>query len=589
MAETSGSRTLAQRLTGGELPIILLAAVAQGLCLYALHSSVERSVWPSTEPGLLIALYAVAVFVTLTLQLLARHVRARLTWLILAALVAFYLLVGWHHGAQMFEGQPRFFEAWFSVAFIVSIQWLLLMPFVQARLIDGHWRSRYELLFSSAWNNKLLLAEAGVFTGFFWLLLFLWAQLFEMLGVEFFSWLFREPIFIYPVTSIVFGVALQLIGSVERLTKAVLEQLLSVLKWLALLAALILVLFTVALVFELPRMISIGDKAIAAVWLLWLIAVVVLLVNAAYRDGSVARPYPRAIGLALRCALPLTVIIALVAVYALWLRVDQYGVTVSRFWGWIVAGAALLYCVGYALAARHREHWMRSVAGVNVLTALYLIAVLTLALTPVLSPYRIAADSQLALILAEPGDSSSAREHESRLNYLRFDSGKYGRDRLAELGRIENHPRAEELRRDANAAIARQNRFALPQLDDPMLLAQMTVQPRDRALDPALAELVAQEVRSSGRADYATSIAGVFVDLDEDGTEEFAVLMPGRAVAFQNEAGGWRRIGDMSYSKYEQVDVILARIRAGNFGVEASQWRDLVVGDVRYRVSPDPR
>jgi hypothetical protein len=92
------------------------------------------------------------------------------------------------------------------------------------------------MLFTYAWRNKLVLGEAALFTGLFWLLLFLWQMLFHMLGINYFRELFEEPIFVYPVTSLAFGSALHLIGSIERLTAVVLEQLLNVLKWLGLLA-----------------------------------------------------------------------------------------------------------------------------------------------------------------------------------------------------------------------------------------------------------------------------------------------------------------------------------------------------------------
>ncbi|HZF30249.1 MAG TPA: hypothetical protein VE907_14110, partial [Gammaproteobacteria bacterium] len=258
----SDSRSLAQRLTRGELPIILVAAVVQGFCLYALHYSIDHSVWPATKPGTLAALYATAAFVPLTVQMLAAFIRRPLTWAIAAAFVAFYVLIGWHYGKWIFDGPIGSFpDPWFELALVVGILWLLVMPFLQARLMEGRWRSRYELLFSVAWNNKLVLAEAAAFTGIFWLMLGLWALLFEMLEIKFFTELFQKPIFIYPVTSIVFGVALNLIGSLERLTRVLLEQMLSVLKWLALLAGVILALFTAALVVKLPGMISSGDRA----------------------------------------------------------------------------------------------------------------------------------------------------------------------------------------------------------------------------------------------------------------------------------------------------------------------------------------
>ena len=166
-----------------------------------------------------------------------------------------------------------------------------------------------------------MLAEAALFTGLFWLLLFLWQMLFHMLGIDYFRELFEEPIFIYPVTSLTFGCALHLIGSIERLTAVVLEQILNVLKWLGLLAGVILAFFTIALVFKLPGLLFTGQKAIGAAWLLWLTAVVVLLLNAAYPDnGSVSQPYPKWIAQFLRVVVPLTVVISSTALYALWMH-----------------------------------------------------------------------------------------------------------------------------------------------------------------------------------------------------------------------------------------------------------------------------
>jgi hypothetical protein len=591
MTEKPASSGPTWSLTRGDLPVILIAAVVQGWALYGLHLSIDRSVWPSTEPGLLAALYGVAVLAPLTVQMLVQHVDRRLTWTIVAALVAFYFLVGWHYGASVLDVLGRPPDAWMALAFIVCIHWLLIMPFVQARLIAGQWRSRYELLFSNAWNNKLVLAEAAAFTGIFWLLLILWAQLFEMLDIGFFADLFEEPIFIYPVTSLVFGVALKLIGSLERLTKILLEQGLNVLKWLALLAGLILGLFTVALAFALPGMIIMGQRAIAAVWLLWLIAVIVLLANAAYRDGSVPNPYPRAIGLALRCVIPLTVVVAFVAVYALWLRVDQYGLTVFRFWGWVVAGAALLYSVGYASSVLDKGHWMQNIANVNVAVALYLIAVLTLALTPVLSPYRIAANSQFAMAQAVSDDATEAYINglSSQMSYLRFEAGKYGRDRLEELSRIDNHPRAEEIRREASAALARENRWQPPELDSSMF-AQMAVWPKDRTVEPQLAEVAIDELRTGAIfLDVPTQMAGVFADLNNDQTDEFVLVMSGRATLFQNVGGTWRRLGSMASGRYENPELLVTRVREGAVNVEPAAWSDLVVGDIRYRVEPAAR
>jgi hypothetical protein len=72
----------------------------------------------------------------------------------------------------------------------------------------------------------------------------------------------------FPLTSLAFGCALHLVGSIERLTAAILEQLLNVLKWLVLVAGPLLLFFTIALVFKLPNLVFTGQKAIGAAWLL---------------------------------------------------------------------------------------------------------------------------------------------------------------------------------------------------------------------------------------------------------------------------------------------------------------------------------
>ena len=255
------------KLKRGALPVILIAAVVQGWALFGLHKAVVGGHWPATSPGWLLALYAISLFVPLTVQRLAEHAAERFAWGIVAALAVLYAYFGWQHGANVLdEATSRFASSgeWFPIAFVLGVLWLLLMPFVQCRLAEGAWRTRYEDLFARAWRNVLVLAEAGAFTALFWLLLLLWQQLFRMLGITFFSELFEEPIFVYPVTALVFGIALHLIGSIDRLTSVVLEQVLSVLKWLALVAGLILALFTLALIVKLPGFVASGERAINA-------------------------------------------------------------------------------------------------------------------------------------------------------------------------------------------------------------------------------------------------------------------------------------------------------------------------------------
>ncbi len=385
-------------------------------------------------------------------------------WIIVGALCGVFFYLGWHHGATRLPitDERVLFDSDFVFALPLTVLWLLILPFVQGRLTTGGWRVPYGSLFAHAWRNKLALAEAALFTALFWLLLELWQSLFGMLKIEFFRELFEEPIFVYPVTAIVFGIALHLIGSIDRLTSVVLEQLLNVLKWLAIVAGSLLTLFTIALSFKLPGLIVSGEHSIGAAWLLWLLAVIVLLLNAAFRDGSVARPYPAWIAATLRFTVPLTVMVSATAIYALVVRTQQYGMTVERVWAYIVAGTVLLYSLGYSVAAFSRGPWMGGMARVNVAVAIVLIVVIAVSLTPVLSPQRLAANSQFRLLLNQPLPSAKERAKwgwGNPFSYLRFETGVYGLARLKELAAVTNRPQAEDIRRLATAGLAMEHRY----------------------------------------------------------------------------------------------------------------------------------
>ncbi len=64
--------------------------------------------WPATEPGWLLAFYALAVFVPLTAQLLAEHAQQKTTWMVIAALGVLFCYFGWHHGAMVIDATERF-------------------------------------------------------------------------------------------------------------------------------------------------------------------------------------------------------------------------------------------------------------------------------------------------------------------------------------------------------------------------------------------------------------------------------------------------------------------------------------------------
>lgn len=578
--------TGAEPLTARSLSLRCGTAVLQGLTLWSLVRALDLKLWPATTPGLFAALVTVVVLVPLTAYVLAgTPSRSGRRWA-LRLMAAVLFGIGWHFGAGILGESVRRQDAsnaTFVFAFVLAVLWFQVMPFVQSALSTGRVRPAYHELFHYAWRNALLVALGAVFAGVLWLLLGLWATLFTMIGIRFFGDVFTNPLFDFPMTAVAFGIGLQLAGSVERLQLALREQLLTLLKWLGPLAALILALFSVALLVRSPALLAEDRRVIDATWLLWLVAVNVLLLNAAFQDGRIAAPYPARLALLIRCVVPLLVVAALMAIYALGVRVNHYGLTVSRVWGMLVALLATVYAVGYAWAAWRPGPWMSGIGYVNVGVAALSIALLVLMLTPALSPERLAATSQYRRILS---DAENVTDDAYRT--LRFWSGGYGRRRLADLASLQDHPRARQIRSAARTA----QRASSPYYQEPPRPTSSDLAleafPAGSTIDAALRDaLVAGPAVAMVMRDcHADAICPVlFTDLDQDDQDE-AIVFAYRGTAVLHRAkdpSRWTHFPGGGVSPPGQnIATIRQALRAGEYRLEAPKLRVLMVGDRPY-------
>lgn len=510
-------------------------ALAQGILLWWLFDAVENGLWTADRRGWLVALIAAGVLVPLAHYVLADLVPPARQWPVLAGLAALSLGLGWHHGAWT-AGEPH--DGAFSFALPMAVLVFHAMPFAQSALTRGLARPRYEELFHFAWRNTLMGALGAVFTGVFWILLWLWGELFHMIGIDAFRDLFESSPFAVPATTVALGVGVQLAGSVERLQGALRQQLLALLKWLAPVATLILAMFTVALLAKAPELFLAQRRVISATWLLWLVALTVALLNAAYQDGREEAPYPRWLGAGIRAATILLLPIALLAIYAIGVRIQAYGVTVPRAWGFLVALIALGYAAGYSWAAWRKGPWMAGMGSVNVAVALFTIAMLTLMLTPLLSPERVAAASQHRRALAGVADTDA---DDDAFRSLRFDSGRYGRERLASLAGIEGHPRTEDIRARASRELLRKQRWEAPPAES-LAADGFEVFPVSASMEPGLLQMLGKstEIPARGSCTQDLRCPLLFADLDRDGTPEAIVFTEFGTVAAARGAGGWR-------------------------------------------------
>lgn len=557
-------------------------ALLQGLLLWWLYDVAANDRWPEDQRGWLAGLITVAVLVPGIHYLSADLANAARQRLVLLALALLSLGLGWHHGAWTADSPYR--EP-LSFVLPLGVLLFLLLPFVQSALTRGILRPRYEDLFHFAWRNALLAALGGVFTGVFWLLLVLWGGLFQMIGIDFFHELFESARFAIPATAVAVGVALQLAGSVERLQAALRQQLLAMLKWLAPLAILILVLFTGALLAKSPELFAEQRRVISAAWLLWLVALSVALLNAAYQDGKEPSPYPRWLGAAIRIASLLLLPVALLAVYALGVRIAAYGLTVTRAWGFLVGAIALAYAGGYAWAALRKGAWMASIGVVNVAVAVFTIVMLFLMLTPLLSPERLAAASQYRRVLADPESDSYAD--------LRFRTGRYGRERLASLAALEGQPGAAEIRANAEREMQKQFPSHDAQPEDRLAAEHLLAFPAGARLDSDLVS--AFNATSVHALAYCTADAPcpvLFADLNGDGLQEAILFAEHGAVGATRIAKGWRVLDRLvlvgEAVSHNDRETVMHALEDGTYRIGNLPWQAIEI-DGEYYVLADPR
>jgi hypothetical protein len=361
---------LSRMETAPDLPrqsraFIVLVALLQGALLYLAQRGADAGWWPFAALGGRVCWYTLVLTVP-TLTLLS--VRRLSEWRLWQHLIALALLVAalsaW--AAWSATGAPGLRSANVLVPFgmAIALGMFVLLPWLQCRLQHGHWLAPYRELFEHAWQNALTLALAWLFVGICWLVLWLWGALFALVKLEFFRALFRQSAFVYLATGSMFGLGL-LIGRTQQRAVQVMRQILfAICTGLLPLLAFVAVLFALSLPFT--GLQPLWETRAAAKILIALVAALVLFVNAVYQDGSATAPYPQWLRRLIDAGLLSLSLYALLALYALWLRIDQYGWSAERFSGVLVAVVACGYAFGYAWAVlRPDGRWLRPLAPVN--------------------------------------------------------------------------------------------------------------------------------------------------------------------------------------------------------------------------------
>ena len=404
---------------------IVLVTLLQGLLVYGWL----QKWWGDSAAGTAIGLttvLAVPAWWVLCVQQLRDRVLWQGTALVTLLVLALNTSVWW-----IADGDPRNAKRLWA-GWLLSQQVLLLVLLAWMQVALQHRQLRrvpYSSLFAQAWNNAMVLPMVALFVGLCWSVLGLWASLFLVLGVSLFMDTFTQPAFACMATGLMLGLGVLVARGQPRALRMLLQLVLGLCKLLLPLIALVVVLFVLFLPFTGVR--PLWDTGRATVLLCTLLLQLMLGCNAVFQDGRHGGAvYPQPVQWLVQAAVCCMPLLALLAVWGLGLRVQQYGWSVARIWGAAVVGLLLLYSLGYAWGVlRPRSGpWLGSLARTNPPMSWLLVAVLVLWHAPGTNPYRISAQDQARRML-----HGTAPVTLKALQGLRFDHGRYGRPALESL------------------------------------------------------------------------------------------------------------------------------------------------------------
>lgn len=549
----------------------LAVGLAQGLTLYGLHRAGELKVWPATDAPLFAASSLAVAFAPLVVLAGLGHLRRSTlaVWFVAAAAVcaifAGYRAMTAATGTD--DGFPNFPSGLAAAAFLFIAHHLIVPADA-----DRTWVAPYRAYFDRAWLDSVQLGLAIAFTGAFWLVLGLGAALFALIGIKQFGTFIGHDWFYFPATAVMFATGVHLADIRVGLTRGLRTVALILLSWLLPLMSVIAVAFVVALPFT----------GLAALWrsgastgvLLSAMAVLILLINAAYQDGD--HPAPGVQKWAARATALALAGLAGVAAYGIALRIGEHGLTPQR----ILAGACALvaggYAAGYAYAAVRPGRWMRRLEATNIAAAPLILVIVFALFTPLADPARLSVDDQVARL--ERGRTKVA---DFDFRFLRFDAGGYGLTALRRLAVQTTGPRAAAIRMAAGEALKRDNRYAAEPVTG---AARLATYPQGVVVPP---ELIAQLENGDRQACLTEACDAYVLDLDGDGLSDVVIKGPYQMSVYAriDPNGLWIKRGTLTGLSCGDT---LAALRAGKAVPTAPQWkgRDLVAGGERLVFDP---
>lgn len=551
--------------------------------------------WSSRHPAAFAALALITAFVpVVALAELGRMRWKRLAIYLAATTAVLALLTAYDIARDPFDSGELVPRIWPSggLIFLAGIGLFIVNQLLEFRETGQRFYTHYALHFEESWMRAFQFVLSLLFTLLVWGVLQLGAALFDLIHIRAFGRLLEENWVRCIVSAMAFAASVHITDVRPALLRGMRNLGLTLLGWLLPLVTVLGAAFLAALLVQ--GVTPLWETRRAATILLTAVSVMLVLLNAAYKDGDPAHAPPAVLRWAGRIAGPVMLVLALLAAWAILLRVGQYGWTPQRVLSAATAAMAVFYSAGYTWAAVDRTTWLKRLERVNVTASFAVLAILFGLLTPLADPARIAVSSQVARL-----HSGATAPDKFDYQFLRFDAGRAGTVALAALTKDPNPEIADRAKR---AQKSEQRSYG----SDETVNAAITEAPFSHAAVYPKGAVLPPDFRAAdwkGKNTYGGqclidgTACDVFVLPGEGSAAQLIVVHNSKliedkpptpqdnaAVFVRSETGAWEHTSTLSGLRCPGV---IAALRKGKMQRVRPRHDDLEAGGIRLENRPD--
>ncbi len=372
-------------------------ALVQATILHFLYLAIENN-WNITQtPEYLYSFTGFTVSFPFVLLFIRRNANAGRVIILSLATAIVITLCAYYTGIQSKPVDKVVAYTIFSVYIFCSLI-IVFKAVIYSQLHLSNQAYSFANLYKNSWRTFIVALEAAIFSCLLFAILYLGAELFDVIGIFLFSDLLVKSYIVIPIFTLSFSFAVNYFQTSEKVADTIAMVVQTIIKFILPVVALILIGFAISIIFT--GVGTLWEKGPGSTLILWLQALALFFVNSVYMGTKKTLPYKSSLHNLTMLGIAFLPLYSILASYGLWLRVDQYGLTPSRGFGILVNLLISAFSFSYLAAIiTAKTKWFLIKNRINQILGISVVLVCILLNSPILSMQKLSTNSQITKLI----------------------------------------------------------------------------------------------------------------------------------------------------------------------------------------------